>query len=92
MVKLFNEGWSRVTLAVDEIVDPESPVDTLPPCTDEYPASIGEDINLPLLVRELGERKKHKLTLRQTALLAELDKIEDELRQLDVLLDAANSL
>lgn len=92
MVKLFNRGWNAVNLTVDNIVDPEAPIDRLPTHTNDYPMSMGDDINLPLLVRELGERKKRKLTLRQTELIGELDKIEEELVQLDVLLKAANSL
>lgn len=92
MVKFFSKGWNQVTLAVDDIVDPESPLTTLPDHTNEHPASIGDDINLPLLVRELGERKKDKLWKRRAQLVKELDVIDKELMQLDVLLDAANSL
>lgn len=92
MVKLFNRGWNRVNIVVDEIVDPDSPVDTLPAHTNEHPASIGDDINLPLLVREIGERKKRKLIKRREELVKELHLIDKELMQLDVLLDAAHSL
>jgi hypothetical protein len=92
MVKLFSKGWNQVTVAVDDIVDPESPITTLPDHTNEHPASLGDDINLPLLVREMGERKKYKLIKRREELVKEMDMVDKELMQLDVLLDAANSL
>ena len=92
MVKLFNRGWRQVNVVVDDIVDPDSPVDILPDHTNEHPASLGDDINLPLLVRELGERKKLKIVKRREELVKELDKLDKELMQLNVLLDAAHSL
>ena len=92
MVKLFNRGWRSVSMTVDEIVDSESPVDHLPNVTGEHLGSIGDDINLPLLVRELGGRKKTTLNKRREQLLKELDTIDKELMQLDVLLDAAEKL
>ena len=91
-MKLFNRGWNSVSVTVDEMVDPHSPVDHIPHVTDEHPGSIGDDINLPLLVMEMGTRKKKKLAARRIELLNELEKIDKELMQLDVLLDAANSL
>ena len=91
-MKLFNRGWNSVSMTVDTIVDAEAPVDHIPHVTDEHPGSIGDDINLPLLVMEVGTRKKQKLATRRTELLKELEKIDKELVQLDVLLDAASSL
>ena len=92
MVKLFNRGWHSVTMTVNEVVDSDSPVDYLPNVTGEHPGSIGDDINLPLLVMEVGTRKKKKIAARRIELLKELEKIDKELMQLDVLLDAATPL
>lgn len=85
MVKLFNR-------AVNEIVDPDAPVDNLPNVTGEYPGSIGDDINLPLLVREVGNRKKAKLEARKKEIGQELAKIDMELHQLAILLNAVAQL
>lgn len=99
MMKLFNRGWRAVTLTtevvnsgVDDLTNPDLPLPHLPKYTPEYSPSIGDDCNLPLLVRELGGRKKLKLSKRRQQILKELDTIDKELMQLDVLLDAANSL
>ena len=99
MVKLFNRGWHAVTLTTDivnsgveEMTNVDMPLPHLPKGTDEYPPSIGDDCNLPLLVRELGSRKKLKLVKRRDVILKELQGIDKELLQLDVLLEAANSL
>ena len=92
MVKLFNRGWHSVSMTVNEVVDPHSPVDHLPNVTGEHLGSIGDDINLPLLVRDVGTRKKKKLGTRRTEILKELDKIDKELMQLDILLDAVEKL
>jgi hypothetical protein len=99
MVKLFNRGWRAVTLTTDivssgveEMTNVDMPLPHLPKGTDDYPPSIGDDCNLPLLVRELGSRKKLKLSKRREAILKELEGIDKELTQLDVLLEAANSL
>ena len=81
-----------VTDTVEDVARIDSPLSHIPSVTAEYPASIGDDINLPLLVRELGGRKKMKLTKRREAILKELEGIVKELEQLDVLLEAANSL
>jgi hypothetical protein len=79
-------------MTVNEVVDQDTPVDHIPHVTGEHPGSIGDDVNLPLLVRELGGRKKLKLSKRRQQLLKELDTIDKELMQLDVLLDAAEKL
>lgn len=79
-------------MTVDHIVDPHSPVDHLPNVTGEQLGSIGDDINLPMLVRDVGNRKKKKLATRRNEILAELEKIDKEMLQLDVLLDAVHSL
>ena len=99
MVKLFNRGWNAITLTTDvvtsgveEMTNMDMPLSHLPKGTDEYSPSIGDDCNLPLLVRELGGRKKLTLVKRRDAILKELQGIDKELLQLDVLLDAANSL
>jgi hypothetical protein len=99
MVKLFNRGWRAVTLTtdivnsgVDELTNPDTPLAHLPKYTPEPSPSIGDDCNLPLLVRELGGRKKEKLSKRRDAILKELEGIVKELEQLDVLLEAANSI
>jgi hypothetical protein len=99
MVKLFNRGWRAVTLTteivnsgVDELTNPEVPLAHLPKYAPEYSPSIGDDCNLPMLVRELGGRKKEKLSKRRDAILKELEGIVKELEQLDVLLEAANSI
>jgi ribosome assembly protein YihI (activator of Der GTPase) len=99
MVKLFGGGWRAVTLTTDvvasgmeELTNIDTPLTHLPKSTNEYSPSIGDDCNLPLLVRELGGRKKEKLSKRREAILKELEGIVKELEQLDVLLEAANSL
>lgn len=92
MTKFFNRGWNSVSVSVDQMVDPDSPVDHLPNVTGEHPGSIGDDINLPLLVMEMGTRKKKKIAARRIAILKELEVIDKELMQLDVLLNAAASL
>ncbi len=89
MMRLFKK---KVDTVVVDMVDPELPLQHLPDTTGEHPASLGDDVNLPLLVREMGGRKKTKLTKRRQDILKELDTIDKELMQLDVLLDAANSL
>ncbi len=89
---LFKRKVNHAQAVVDEIVDPEIPLLHLPDTTGEHPASIGDDVNLPLLVRELGSRKKLKISRRREELLKELQTIDKELLQLDVLLDAANSI
>lgn len=92
MVKIFNRGWNRVTMSVDTIIDSESPVDKLPNVTGEQLGSIGDDINLPMLVRDVGSRKKKKLVSRRNDILKELEKIDKEMLQLDILLDAVEKL
>ena len=92
MVKLFNRGWNSVTMSVNEVVDPDSPVDHLPNVTGEQLGSIGDDINLPMLVRDVGNRKKKKLVSRRNDILKELEKIDKEMLQLDILLDAVEKL
>jgi hypothetical protein len=95
MVKLFNRGLRAaraVSSTVDEIICPDYPVNYLPSAAREPLGSIGDDINLPLLVRELGGRKKLTLSKRRQQLLKELNTIDKELMQLDVLLDAAEKL
>ena len=99
MVKLFNRGWHAVTLTTDivssgmeEMTNVDMPLPHLPKGTNEYSPSIGDDCNLPLLVRELGSRKKLKLSKRRDAILKELQSIDKELAQLDILLEAANKI
>ena len=99
MVKLFNRGWRAVTLTTEivnsgmnDLTSPEVPLAHLPKYSPEYSPSIGDDCNLPLLVRELGGRKKEKLSKHREAILKELEGIDKELLQLDVLLNAAASL
>jgi hypothetical protein len=101
MMALFKKGGKVIGTAVDIVTDTatdglspatDTPLPSLPNVTGEYPASLTDDINLPLLIREMGSRKKLKLSQRRTELLKELEKIDKEMVQLDVLLDAANSL
>ena len=87
-----------VTTAVDVVSDTvedmaqvDTPLANLPHIPSDHAGSL-EDINLPLLVRELGERKKHKLLKRMVELEREMEKAQKELSQLNVLLDAANGL
>jgi hypothetical protein len=74
------------------------PIDETPvTITTKFPlapvsASIGDDINLPLLVRELGGRKLATLNKRKEALLTELERVQHEMQQLEVLVTAAQSL
>lgn len=99
MMKIFRKGGQAVTTAVDvltdtveEVATADTPLHSLPNVPAEHTASIGEDINLPLLVKELGGRKKLTLERRRKEITAELEKIDKELTQLHVLLEAANSL
>ncbi len=100
MMALFRKGGKVIGTAVDIVTDTatdsfspaEMPLPSLPNVTDEHPASLTDDINLPLLIREMGSRKQAKLHQRQKEILLELEKIEKEMAQLDVLLNAANSL
>lgn len=89
---IFKRKVTTAQAVMEDIVDPDLPLLHLPDVTGEHPASLGDDVNLPLLVREMGGRKKLKLSKRRQELLKELDTIDKELMQLDVLLDAANSL
>ena len=98
MMKMFNQGWHAVTLTTDIVSGSmdastlDTPLHHLPKHMPDYPPSIGIDCNLPLLVREVGTKKKEKLSKRREEILKELKEIDKELEQLDVLLDAANSL
>lgn len=96
---IFRKGTKAVTTAVDVVSDTvedvasvETPLHSLPSVTAEHPASIGDDINLPLLVKEMGGRKKLKLSNRRKEILQELEKIDKELIQLDILLEAAHKI
>lgn len=85
MVKLFKR-------AVQEVVDPDSPIDHMPEDVAALPGSIGMDINLPLLVKDVGTHQRQKLVARRNQIIVELQKIEKEMAQLDVLLDAVDRL
>jgi hypothetical protein len=101
MMKMFQKGKRAVLTTADVITDtaedmlpdsytiPDMPNSYMP---DHAMGSIGEDINLPLLVRELGARKQQLLTKQRDQLLRELEKTEKELYQLEVLITAANAL
>jgi hypothetical protein len=96
MMQFFKKTVTTAVDVVNSTMDELSPLDmplhTVPSASADYPSSIGDDINLPLLVREMGARKKLKLSQRREDVLKELTRIDKELVQLDVLLDAANSL
>lgn len=99
MLKLFRQSGAAVTTAVDAAMDTaeefvriESPLAHLPSSTGEYPASLTDDINLPLLVREVGARRMAKIVRRQTELTKELYELDKEHKQLSILLEAANSI
>ena len=81
-----------VSSGMEEMTNVDMPLPHLPKGTNEYSPSIGDDCNLPLLVRELGSRKKLKLSKRRDAILKELQSIDKELAQLDILLEAANKI
>ena len=98
MMQLFKQGGKAVTTAVDMVSDTvedmaavDTPLANLPEATPDHAGSL-EDINLPLLVRELGERKKHKLLKRMVELEREMEKAQKELSQLNILLEAANKI
>ena len=98
MMQIFRKSGHAVTAAVDVLTDTvedmgqvDTPLAHLPEVTPDRAGSL-EDINLPLLVRELGERQKQKLLKRLWELEREMEKARKELAQLNVLLDAANSL
>lgn len=99
MMQIFRKSGQAVSTAldivndtVDDVVNPIAPLHIIPDNTSEFPASIGDDINLILLVKELGARQKLKMTKRREELMKELNMLDKELGQLDVLLDAVNSL
>lgn len=91
-MSLFKRKPKVINAVMNELVDEDNTVHQLPPDTPHAPASIGDDVNLLLIVKELGARQKKKIAARRNELLAELQKVDKELLQLDVLLDAANSL
>jgi hypothetical protein len=95
MVNFFKRSITTTVDTVNDTFDAlstELPLPHLPRMTDPHPASFGDDINLVLLVKEHGARKKVKMTERRDHLVKELAQIDKELTQLDVLLTAANSL
>jgi hypothetical protein len=69
----------------------DTPIANIPAIPSEHVGSL-EDVNLPLLVRELGERKKQKLLKRMVELEREMEKAQKELSQLNILLEAANGI
>lgn len=96
-MKLFRKSEQVLGSVVDTLdaamVAPAPGLEHIPAdATGEHPASYGDDINLVLMVKEVGARKKVKMVKRREALVKELEQIDKELLQLDVLLDAANSL
>lgn len=96
-MKFFKKSEEVIGSMVDTIdsmtIPPNNTVPRIPTdATGEYPASFGDEINLVLLVKEHGSRKKERMANRRAAILKELEQIDKELVQLDVLLDAANSL
>jgi hypothetical protein len=95
MMQLFKKTVATavdvVTDTVEDMATLDTPIANIPAIPSEHVGSL-EDINLPLLVRELGERKKQKLLKRMVELEREMEKAQKELAQLNVLLDAANSI
>lgn len=97
MMKLFRKSEEVIGSVVDTVNSlalPESNMVPHIPTTEtgEYPASLGDELNLVLLIKEHGSRKKLKMVNRREVILKELEQIDKELLQLDVLLAAANSL
>lgn len=95
MMKLFRKSEQVVGAVVDTVdhamsIDP--PLPAVPATTGEFPASIGENFNIVLLVKEHGVRRQRKLAQKRTELLGELQKIDKELLEIEVLLKAVNSL
>jgi hypothetical protein len=96
MMQFFKKSMvgamDMVNSTVDELTPLDTPIPQLPRITDDCPGSIGIDCNLPLLVKDIGTLKIAFLTKRKDELTKELEKINSELKQLDVLLTAVQSL
>jgi hypothetical protein len=85
MVKIFAKGAAAV-VPMDTAY-----VDDIPALREPKVESIGIDINLPLLVKEVGTRQLEKLRQRRVQLLAELERNDRETAQLVTLVAAAES-
>jgi hypothetical protein len=98
MTKLFNRGWSAVTVTTDIVTDTvepsrlHDPLPSLPKHNPEPSPSIGIDCNLPLLVKDIGSLKLTDLTHRKQKITKELVEIDLEITQLQKLLDVVNNL
>ena len=94
-MQLFKKTVTTAVDVVSDTVEDMAPADSqitnLPVITGEHVGSL-EDLNLPLMVRELGLRKKQKLLKRMVELEREMEKAQKELAQLNILLDAANKI
>lgn len=95
MMKIFRKSEQVIGAVVDTVdhaITTDQPLPAIPDTTGEYRASIGDDFNLVLLVKEQGALRQRKLGQRRQAILEELKKIDKELLEIEVLLNAVNSL
>lgn len=91
-MSLFKRKPKVINNVMNELVDEDHTVHQLPPDTPHAPASLGDDVNLLLIVKELGDRQMKRLNTRRNELMAELDKVEREWSQLEKLVNVAKSL
>ena len=95
MMKIFRKSEEVIGAVVDTVdhaIATDHPLPVIPDTTGEVGASIGDDFNLVLLVKEHGVRRQHQLGAKREALLAQLKKIDKELLEIEVLINAVKSL
>lgn len=95
MMKIFRKSEQVIGAVVDTVdhhITTDHVLPQVPDHTGEYRASIGDDFNLVLLVKEHGALRQRKLAQKRNELLAELTKIDKELLEIEVLLNAVNSI
>ncbi len=91
-MNLFKRKPKVLNTVMNELVDEDHTIHPLPPDTPHSPASLGDDVNLLLIVKELGARQFTRLEARRAELERELVKVNKEINQVVALVNAANSL
>lgn len=95
MMKIFRKSEEVIGAVVDTVdhhITTDHVLPHIPDTTGEYHASIGDDFNLVLMVKEHGTRRQRQLAVKREALLGQLKKIDKELLEIDVLINAVKSL
>ena len=95
MMKIFRKSEEVIGAVVDTVdhaITTDHALPHIPDTTGEYRTSIGDDFNLVLMVKEHGTRRQRQLATKRESLLGELKKIDKELLEIDVLINAVRSL